>query len=159
MGTYEIAFDGAVLQRGFWLYVWMITTPSDDTLIYVGRTGDTSSPNAQSPFRRVGQHVDPNPKAKSNALARHLHRLAIRPEECGFRFITLGPIFDECGDMVSHKPIRDRIAAIERRAADWFRCLGYRVLGSHPRSRDVEPGIWDAIERELSARFSVTKHV
>src|SRR4051794_31374511 len=77
MEVYEITFDGSVLRRGFWIYVWAVKTPQNGNLIYVGRTGDTSSPFAQSPFRRIGQHVDPNPKSKSNALARHLRKLVI----------------------------------------------------------------------------------
>ena len=44
------------LERGFWLYVWVIDG-AGDTLHYVGRTGDSSSSNAQSPFNRMGQHL------------------------------------------------------------------------------------------------------
>ncbi len=153
MDTYEMTFDGSVLRRGFWVYVWAIKTPSNGTIIYVGRTGDTSSPNAQSPFRRVGQHVDSNPKSKSNALARHLRRLAISPEDCQFKFTAFGPIFSECVDMDAHRPIRDCTAALERRTADWFREKGYQLLGTHPRREPVDQQVWRAIEVELSARF------
>jgi hypothetical protein len=141
MNTYEIVFDGSVLRRGFWVYAWTIKTPNNGTLVYVGRTGDTSSPNAQSPFRRVGQHVDPNPKSKSNALARHLRRLTISPEDCQFRFTAVGPIFGECVNMDSHRPVRDCTAALERRTADWFEDHGYQVLGSHPRRGSVDQDI------------------
>lgn len=155
MNTYEIVFDGSVLRRGFWVYVWAIRTPNDETLIYVGRTGDTSSPNAQSPFRRVGQHVDPNPKSKSNALARHLRQRAISPEDCQFKFTAFGPIFSECADMAGHLPLRDSTAALERRTADWFRAKdGFLVLGTHPSPRAFDENIWREIEEELIARFS-----
>jgi hypothetical protein len=154
MNAYEITFDGSVLRRGFWIYVWAIRTPKGETLIYVGRTGDTSSPNAQSPFRRVGQHVDPNPKSRSNALARHLRQLAISPEDCQFKFTTFGPIYSECADMTGHLPLRDSIAALERRTADWFRAKdGFQVLGSHPSLRAFDESMWREIEAELSARF------
>ena len=46
--TFTVTLDGAMLRRGFWLYVWEITTPNGEKVLYVGRTGDSSSPNAQS---------------------------------------------------------------------------------------------------------------
>jgi hypothetical protein len=52
--TYTVVLDGRTLQRGFWLYVWEVTTPNGAKLLYVGRTGDSSSINAQSPFNRMG---------------------------------------------------------------------------------------------------------
>jgi len=58
MDAYSIKFDGRLLDRGFWLYVIDIHGPADRHL-YVGRTGDSSSPNAASPFSRIGQHLDP----------------------------------------------------------------------------------------------------
>jgi hypothetical protein len=64
MDIYEINFDGSILKRGFWIYIWTIHTQREGFLIYVGRTGDTSSPNAQSAFNRVSQHVDPNPNSR-----------------------------------------------------------------------------------------------
>ncbi len=56
--THYMKFDGALLERGFWLYVWEITGDSSHH-VYVGRTGDSSSPHAQSPFKRIGQHSTP----------------------------------------------------------------------------------------------------
>jgi hypothetical protein len=52
MKAYAMSFDGALLGRGFWLYVWRITDDSRSAL-YVGRTGDSSSPHASSPFKRI----------------------------------------------------------------------------------------------------------
>ena len=48
----SLSFSGELLQRGFWLYVWEVTAADGRTVHYVGRTGDSSSPNAQSPFTR-----------------------------------------------------------------------------------------------------------
>lgn len=71
MGTYHFNFDGQIIQRGFWLYVWRVT--SGTTIVfYVGQTGDSSSIFASSPFVRVGRHLDLRPNTKSNSLARHL---------------------------------------------------------------------------------------
>jgi hypothetical protein len=52
-----IRLDGSVLERGYWLFVWEIITSDGELLLYVGRTGDSSSPDAQSPFVRMGRHV------------------------------------------------------------------------------------------------------
>ncbi len=49
LNDYSMTFDGALLERGFWLYVWRIIEGTR-TVLYVGRTGDSSSPNASSPF-------------------------------------------------------------------------------------------------------------
>ena len=43
-----------MLARGFWLYVWEVTDSSGKKWLYVGRTGDSSSPNAQDRHSRVG---------------------------------------------------------------------------------------------------------
>ena len=77
MKAYATSFDGALLGRGFWLYVWCITD-GDRKVLYVGRTGDSSSPHASSPFKRIGQHLDAGPNAKGNALARQLKRAGLR---------------------------------------------------------------------------------
>lgn len=37
--SYSMSFDGELLKRGFWLYVWDIRTATERHL-YVGRTGD-----------------------------------------------------------------------------------------------------------------------
>jgi hypothetical protein len=65
--SYSMMFDGHLLNRGFWLYVWDIKG-SISHHVYVGRTGDSSSCHASSPFNRIGQHLDPRATAKGNAL-------------------------------------------------------------------------------------------
>src|SRR5215210_6860569 len=132
LNSYSMSFDGYVLARGFWLYVWDIRGPSFKRL-YVGRTGDTSSPNAQSPFKRICQHLDPSPNAKGNALGKQLSRAGIDPLECKFEMVAIGPIFPEQDTMDQHKPICDQVAALERALADFLRQQGYAVPGSHPR--------------------------
>jgi len=39
--THSLEFNGEFLERGFWLYVWDVTTPAKKHLYYVGRTGDS----------------------------------------------------------------------------------------------------------------------
>jgi hypothetical protein len=70
MKAYAMSFDCALLERAFWLYVWHITDGSGAACTSGG--GDSSSPHASSPFKRIGQHLDAGPSAKGNALARQL---------------------------------------------------------------------------------------
>src|SRR5688500_13367834 len=92
-GTELLTFSGKLLQRGFWLYVWEIMPPHEELLYYVGRTGDSSSVNAQSPFNRMGAHLGFN--VKSNVLRRRLAKNGIDPELCSFRLMAHGPIMKE----------------------------------------------------------------
>jgi hypothetical protein len=93
LAIHEVRFEGGVLQRGFWLYVWEVTPADQAPLYYVGRTGDSSSTNAQSPFNRMGQHL--GCARNSNMLCRHLTQHDGVPESYAFRLIALGPIEQE----------------------------------------------------------------
>lgn len=130
--SFSMKFDGHLLNRGFWIYVWQIQGPLSHH-VYVGRTGDSSSPHASSPFKRIGQHLDPNPNAKGNALSKQLRRAGVRYEECTFEMVAIGPLYPEQADFEAHKPIRDQMAVLERAIADELRQRGYVILGTHPR--------------------------
>ena len=77
----QVRFEGALLERGFWLYVWRVRQESREVL-YVGRTGDSSSRFAASPFSRLSQHLDIRPKASANMLFRNLIRRGFDPLGC-----------------------------------------------------------------------------
>jgi len=126
--TLTLNFDGKLLQRGFWLYIWEIQTPEQPYLYYVGRTGDSSSNNAQSPFNRVGQHLGFN--KNSNVLRRHLKDRNIDPETCSFRLIAHGPILKETKTKDEHRKRRDSIAAMEKALADEMTAVGYNVINT-----------------------------
>lgn len=126
--THELAFSGGLLKRGFWLYVWEITKPDTTKLYYVGRTGDSSSRNAQSPFNRMGQHLGFN--KHGNPLRRYLEHKHIEPESCSFRLIAYGPVFEEAGSIEEHRLRRDKIGAIEKELADTMASAGYDVLNA-----------------------------
>ena len=51
--THTLTLPAAMLERGFWLYVWKVETPAGEYL-YVGRTGDNSTPYATPPYQRMG---------------------------------------------------------------------------------------------------------
>jgi hypothetical protein len=125
-GTQMLTFSGRLLQRGFWLYVWEITTPQEELLYYVGRTGDSSSVNAQSPFNRMGQHLGFN--EKSNVLRRRLQKRGIDPELCSFRLFAHGPIMKEAVALDEHRRQRDIVAAFEKALASALCEAGYNVI-------------------------------
>jgi hypothetical protein len=124
--THSLTFNGKLLQRGFWLYVWEITTPRRELLYYVGRTGDSSSSNAQSPFNRMSQHLGFN--ERSNVLRRRLRARGINPEACTFRLVTHGPILKEASGSEGHRGPRDITAALEKALAAALTDAGYNVI-------------------------------
>lgn len=135
----SLSFDGALLSRGFWLYVWEIALPEGHHLYYVGRTGDSSSSNAQSPFNRMSQRLGCN--KKNNVLRRRLKDRDIDPERCTFRLIAYGPILQEASSPTEHNKNRDHIAAMEKALADTMNTAGYQVLNPvtcHKQLDEVE---------------------
>lgn len=150
--SYNMRFDGNLLNRGFWLYVWEIKGPLTHH-VYVGRTGDSSSAHASSPFKRIGQHLDPSPNAKGNALGKQLTRAGIKYEECTFEMVAIGPLWPEQDDFEAHKPIRDQMAALERAVSDEFRRRGYVVLGTHPRAGAPDQVVLQQIRTLLDPKF------
>ncbi|MFN0300793.1 MAG: hypothetical protein ACKVQU_10620 [Burkholderiales bacterium] len=124
----EVKFNGGILRRGFWLYVWEITPPEGAALYYVGRTGDSSSTNAQSPFNRMGQHL--GFAENSNMLRRHLGEHGFEPERCMFRPVALGPLEEEskAESRHEHDDRRDRVAALEKALAETLTAAGCRVM-------------------------------
>jgi hypothetical protein len=124
--THQLAFDGRLLARGFWLYIWEINAKDRAPLYYVGRTGDSSSLKAQSPFNRMGQHL--GFKRASNALRRQLEGKGVIPENCTFRLVARGPIMEEGTTEEEHRPRRDKIAAMEKALACAMADAGYDVM-------------------------------
>ncbi len=152
MKAYSIRFEGRVLDRGFWVYVIDIRAPKGRYL-YVGRTGDSSSANAASPFSRISQHLDARPSAKGNALARNLRAAGIEPSACTMEMIAIGPIFPEARNFDQHKRVRDRMAALERGLAQELRRRGYTMLGKHAASREPNARILRRVLRIAEARL------
>src|SRR3972149_5328752 len=94
MQTHILSFDGELLRRGFWLYIWRIMH-GRSVLYYVGRTGDSSSRYASSPISRMGQHLSIQDSAAANMLIRHLRANGLDPCKCKYRLIAIGPLFPE----------------------------------------------------------------
>ena len=139
--THDLRFGGAMLQRGFWLYVWEITIPGGANVYYVGRTGDSASPYAQSPFNRMSEHLGSN--ENSNVLRRHLKKRGFEPEECQFRLVAHGPIESEAqGDThrtARHNKRRDRVAAMEKELSLAMGRAGYEMINTVACRKLVDP--------------------
>lgn len=138
MDSYSVHFEGSILNRGFWLYIIDIRAPTGRH-IYVGRTGDSSSANAGSPFSRIGQHLDLRANAKGNALLRNLRAIGVDARRCRMELTAMGPLFPEVDDFAAHRLIRDQIAALEKGVAVALRAAGFAVIGNH--SASVEPDL------------------
>ncbi len=142
---YQLCLPSEVLRRGFWLNVWRIKLRHGGEVFYVGRTGDSSSRNAQSPFSRVSGHLGPNKRA--NALQSHLEKHKIKLAECeGLELVTYGPLFYE--DEAQHRHFRDKTAALERDLCYGMRRVGYQVLNCVRSRKKSAP---DELRRVLSA--------
>ena len=167
IGTYKLTLPAEMLQRGFWLYAWRVLDPSGDELVYVGRTGDNSSPNASPAYIRMGQHL--GTAETQNALRKHLRTRNILPEQCQrFDLVAHGPIFPEVEKpadfnhedasirrelMDKHIPMRDIVGAMEKQLALDLKACGYAVMNTVKWSHDVDPDLWKPVRAAFAAHF------
>jgi len=149
--TYEIRFDGAFLNRGFWIYIWEVRTPEGKDLYYVGRTGDSSSVNAQSPLNRMSQHL--GALKNSNMLRKCLVREGVRPERCEFRLVAHGPIFREDKTKELHHKRRDIVAGVEKALAEKMKEKGYKVMNVVQSRKPVDGKIFEQVLAVMAGHF------
>ena len=148
----QLVFPGTMLQRGFWLYAGEIETVRGDKWLYVGRTGDSSSANAQSPFTRLGQHLGTNRHA--NALRRHLMNIGVDLDTCrSFEMVAFGPILPEAATMDEHRPLRDKMAALEKTLCDALVKAGYPVLNKIHCLHVLDDALWQDTFNAFAERF------
>jgi hypothetical protein len=142
-----------ILKRGFWLYVWVVTLKDDRIVHYVGRTGDSSSSNAQSPVSRISGHLGPNERA--NALKRHLRKHGIEFQDCqALEFVAHGPLEEEVTDWGDHKSRRDRTHALERDLCEGMRAAGYEIMNKVQCRQPTEPEAWKMVRSAFAERFT-----
>ncbi len=146
-GSFTLGFDGALLERGFWLYVWRIEEADQSVSLYVGRTGDSSSPHASSPFQRVARHLDPKPTAKSNSLYRKLNHARL----CRFDLVAVGPFFGEVNGFEKHKVLRDEMAGLEEALARLLKGEGYSVVGAHGNPKPYDEAKLEIARKEVES--------
>lgn len=156
MQLHQFKFGGAILERGFWLYAWRINCGSRE-FFYVGRTGDSSSRFAASPFNRLGQHLDMRPKATANMLLRHVRALELDPLQCNYELLAFGPLFPEQKTIELHRQFRDRIAPLETSLAALLRSCGYKVVGKYGTKHVAEPKLLAEVERVFKDTLGAKK--
>lgn len=152
MRLYDIQFDGHLLERGFWLYVWRITYKRRQVL-YVGRTGDSSSRYAASPFSRLSHHLDIRQSSKSNTLLRNIEKIGFDPVACKYELLCVGPLYPEQEDLKKHRQYRDIVAPLEAALAAHLRQSGHEVIGVHPHEGSVDKDLLRKVRSKLKARL------
>ena len=130
MQCHKAKFDGNLLKRGFWIYIYVIEQNGEE-ILYIGRTGDSSSPNAASPFLRLTSHLNRKTTAKGAAMLNQLTKYGFDVEQCSFELYAFGPLYPEQQLFEQHKPYRDIMAALERDVALELKNRGYQVIGTH----------------------------
>lgn len=154
----SVTFSGEMLARGFWLYVWVVTADDDSEYLYVGRTGDNSSPFAQSPYRRMGQHLGVGDKNTTNMLRRNLANVNVDASRCkSFEMVAYGPILPEASNMEEHIPRRNVIAAMEKELRDVLHSAGYTVLNRVSCKHPLDRTHWNKVLEVFSEKFPKLK--
>lgn len=158
--THTLMLPPELLRRGFWLYVWRVET-SVGELLYVGRTGDNSSPHATAPYQRMGQHL--GHVKTQNALRRQLEKRGIDPRDCtSFHLTSHGPLYPEIAKeagetraalMAKHLPIRDIVGAMEKALADELAAAGYTVLNTVKWKPPLDPVLWAPVRAAFATHF------
>jgi hypothetical protein len=152
MKTHHLKFSGALIERGFWLYIWRVTHENEH-ILYVGRTGDSSSKYAASPFNRLGQHLDIRPNATANTLLKNIKAEGYNPVECEFELTSIGPLFPEQETLVEHRKYRDIIAPLEVALAEYLKGKGHKVIGTHPKPRPKNDELFNRIKSMIEGQF------
>ncbi|HZG28505.1 MAG TPA: hypothetical protein VE079_08595 [Ensifer sp.] len=170
---HHLKLPGGMTERGFWLYVWKVKNPEGKALLYVGRTGDNSSPYAASTYRRMGQHL--GDADNTNALLKHLRERdgarATHDYEI-FEMFSYGPIFPEVarhtdfaygvephwGDaMKLHAEYRDRAAALEKKLAEELSACNYNVMNKVKSKALLVDGDWQPVKAAFAEHFPELK--
>ena len=149
--TYCLAFDGAMTDRGFWIYVWKVQSPKG-ILLYVGMTGDTGFPSANPPFKRMGQHLDP--KELGNTLLQYLEKRGVSPRDCRFELLAHGPLFREAPYKCEHRKLRSRVASVEKMLRDTLDKVGYNVMNPVNSRQPLDVDLWDQVRTAFAKHFS-----
>jgi hypothetical protein len=152
METYKISVPGAMLNRGFWLYVCCIIS-NDKEYIYVGRTGDSSSRFAASAFSRLGRHLDIREKALGNMILKHVDKLGLNRFDCTYEMTAFGPLFEEQKNREEHLKKRDVIAPLEKALACYLRQKGFTVVNDVKATGEVDKVLFSKIRNEVDIVF------
>lgn len=149
--TYTLTFNGSMTQRGFWFYVWRVRSCDNRELLYVGMTGDSSSPNAASPFKRMGQHLDP--KSLANSLLKYLEGREVLASESTFELVAFGPVFPEAPNMEKHKKPWSKGSGVEKALRDALDKAGYEVMNNVNSRQPLDKELWGQVVKAFAVHF------
>jgi hypothetical protein len=157
-----MSFDGAILERGYWIYAILIYHKSGEVKLYIGRTGDNTFKFSAVgfPFQRIGEHLNFRPSAKMNTLKQCFDLKKF--SEYQVRLIAVGPLFPVQKDSDSHIHYRNIMTALEKYVADYFVSRGYDVLGQHNDNAAKDPeltkNVVEALESEIDKEIKFLKN-
>lgn len=170
MSLKTLELSGAWLERGFWLYVWEVQIPErKQKVYYVGRTGDSSSLNAASPFNRMGQHLDLRKSATAAMLIKNLAKKGFAtPRAYDYRLTAVGPLFREIlvadhknptdQERQKHRCIRDKVASVECHLEKALRKIGCEVLNEANCKAELDKEFWDQVRNSFAEKFPELKN-
>ena len=152
--TYPIDIPVPIIQYGYFLYVWEVTTAEGNLILYVGRTGDDVYIVANPPIVRIGQHLGQGPGA---ALVNNLNNMGVNVREAaGLRIVIHGPIFPPPeGDEDAANARVIAMAALERALRDALEHNGYIIVGMHPNNWDLCHHCWQGVQEAFGQHFNL----
>ena len=151
--TVTVTLDGAMLRRGFWLYVWEITTPDGKEVLYVGRTGTTHRPtpshSSTGSGRTLGRWQTPA------WFGTTLRSGASIPLGVSSAWSATAPSSTRSPtkDFAAHKPIRDKVGAIEKKLAEDLVAVGYDVMNQVRWNTPLDPELYEPVRAAFAAEF------
>ncbi|MFH5880880.1 hypothetical protein [Liberiplasma polymorphum] len=149
MNDYEFNFNGVLLNKGFWIYCYKITTRENQLFYYIGRTGDNKEFQVGSPLKRLFAHFGDN--KNSNALKTNMIKNDLSLEDCDYHFYAFGPYFGFPNTKEEHIHSRDYVSTIEKLLAEKLKESGFNVLGTHQMRN---PFKMDNIFNEINRIFA-----
>lgn len=140
MKLHKISIDGALLERGFWLYVWRVKH-NEQTLLYVGHTANGSS-HASSPCSRLAELLDVRPSARLNA---YIRAAGFDPVNSAYELLAIGPLFPEQTTIQAHRKFRDIIIPLECALVLHLSSCGHRVIGKYPKAKPYDTVLFQQV--------------
>ena len=135
---HRFELPSALLERGFWPYVWRIQERQNTRpIFYVGMTGDTGSYSAQSPINRVSGHLGWNENA--NALRKYAESKDIKLDSCwkielaAFGPISTVPVIADDTSKALYRAKRRKVAALEKALWVGLSESGHTMLNDCPK--------------------------
>ena len=152
--TYALDIPIPVIQYGYFLYVWKVTTDDDRVFLYAGRTGDDVYTTSNPPIVRIGQHLGRGDGA--SLLNNLIQKRVTRRDLDKLRIIIHGPVFPPPqGDEAVHEVRVTAMKALERALCEALRHNNYTVLGTHPRNWNLCRRCWQGIQEAFSEHFTL----